>query len=71
MVSEQTTIDRWLELVQAEYREMPCLHLTRPQVQRFWGLDPSTCDALLDALLSKRFLTKTFRDGYMLTPPGR
>jgi len=40
----------WLQLIQAEYREMPGLSLTKPQMQRLWGLDRATCDALLARL---------------------
>jgi hypothetical protein len=56
----------WLQLVQAEYREMPGLHLTKPQIRRLWGLDTVTCDALLDVLETTRFLRRTSRDGYVL-----
>jgi len=56
------TIPDWLQLIRAEYLEIPGLHLTRSQVQRLWGLDPATCDELLGALLDARFLTRT-RDG--------
>ena len=41
----------WLQLIQGEYLESPGLNLTKPQVQRLWGLDPLTCDALLDELV--------------------
>jgi hypothetical protein len=37
---EHTGINRWLELIQAEYREMPDLRLSKPQMQRLWGFDP-------------------------------
>jgi hypothetical protein len=56
----------WLHLIEAEYREVPGLNLTRPQVQRMWSLDDGMCDALLGALVSSRFLEKTARDGYVL-----
>ena len=45
-------IARWLDLIRAEYREMPCLSLTKPQMQRLWGLDGYVCDALIDALIA-------------------
>jgi hypothetical protein len=66
MIPAQRGIGYWLQLVQAEYREMPGLHLTKPQVRRLWGLDNVTCDALLDALEATRFLRRTSRDGYVL-----
>ena len=55
----------WLQLIQAEYREMPGLSLTKPQMQRLWGLDRATCDALLTRLEQTRFLKRTARDGYV------
>ena len=54
-------------VVQAEYLEIPGLRLTKPQVQRLWGLDPSTCDALLDALVAAQFLRCNHRGAYVLT----
>jgi hypothetical protein len=55
-----------LQVVQAEYLEIPGLHLTKPQAQRLWGLDPHTCDALLEALVSAQFLRCTHRGAYVL-----
>ena len=55
----------WLQLIQAEYREMPGLSLTKPQMQRLWGLDRATCEALLARLEQTRFLKRTARDGYV------
>ena len=57
-------LERWIRLVQAEYEESPGLRLTRPQVQRFWGLDRATCNRVLDTLESKRFLKRTSNDAY-------
>lgn len=66
MVAEQSTVHHWLQLIQAEYTEMPGLHLTKPQIQRLWTLEPHMCDALLDALVAAEFLKKTHRQGYVL-----
>ena len=60
-----TTIPDWLQLIRGEYLEIPGLHLTRRQMQRLWGLDPSTCDELLDALVNARFLKRTTDGGYV------
>jgi len=62
----KTAITESLRLIRAEYLEMPGLHLTKPQVQRLWKLDPHTCDVLLDTLVSAQFLRKTPRDAYVL-----
>jgi hypothetical protein len=58
IVEPKTQLD-WLRLIEAEYLEMPGLHLTRPQVQRMWGLEPRECDAVLDALVATNVLRKT------------
>jgi hypothetical protein len=71
MTAEQATVTELLRLIQAEYLEIPGLHLTKPQVQRLWGLDPHTCDAMLDALLAARFLRRNHRDAYVLASSDR
>jgi hypothetical protein len=50
---------RWLELIQAEYREMPDLRLNKSQMQCLWGFDAFVCDALVDALVAARVLKRT------------
>ena len=60
----------WTRIVRAEYLEIPGLRLTKPQVQRLWGLDPLACDALPDALVDVRFLRRTERDSYVLADAG-
>ncbi len=51
-----------LRRVRAEFLEMPGLKLTVSQAQRLWGMDRSTCEALIEELTSSRFLART-RDG--------
>jgi hypothetical protein len=41
---------------------MPGLKLTVSQAQRLWGMDRSTCEALIDELTESHFLSRT-RDG--------
>ncbi len=60
-----SSMTEWLSLIQAEYREIPGLRLTKPQVRRLWNLDPSTCDALLAELEAARFLRRTPKDAYV------
>jgi hypothetical protein len=60
------SVTELLRVVEAEYLEMPGLHLTKPQVQRLWGLNPITCDALLDALVAAQFLRCNHRGSYVL-----
>ena len=64
--SPQLDFARLLEIVRAEYLEMPGLRLTGRQAQRLWALDGATCDALLDMLESTHFLRRSPRGDYML-----
>lgn len=66
MCSTQPRIDLWRELIQTEYREMPGLDLTKPQIRRMWSLDVATCDAVLDALERERVLRRTSQQTYVL-----
>ncbi len=70
MLAADATISDWLQLIKAEYLEMPGLHLTKPQVQRLWGLDPLTCEGLIDALVDARFLRRTRADAYVRADVG-
>jgi hypothetical protein len=65
MLCQDTDIRRVLRLVRAEYVEIPALNLTKPQVQRLWGLDPDTCDAVLRRLEEDKFLRRTSGDAYV------
>jgi hypothetical protein len=62
---EGSTFKRWLEIIRAEYLEVPGLHLTRKQAQRLWNLDPATCAAALGALIDARFLRCTADGAYV------
>lgn len=53
-----------LQLIRAEYLEIAGLRLTKPQVQRLWGLDAVTSEALLSALVDVKFLRRTHQDAY-------
>jgi hypothetical protein len=66
MVSTESRVDQFIELVHAEYREMPGLQLTKPQVRRFLGVDVETCDVVLDLLEREKFLRRTPKDAYVL-----
>lgn len=65
MTAAQSTIVDWLYLIRAEFLEMPGLLLTKEQIQRLWGLDATTCEALLDALVDARFLRRTDAGAYV------
>jgi len=55
----------WIPLIRGEYHEIPGLHLTKPQFQRLWNLDATTCEAILDALESTKFLRRTDTGAYI------
>ena len=62
--TQTPTIVHILPIVRGEFLELPGLHLTKPQVRRLWGLDPTTCDALLDTLVDRGFLKQTRNGTY-------
>jgi len=64
-------ISYWLRLIQAEYREMPCLSLTKVQMKRLWGLEGFVCDALVDALVEARVLRRRRDGAYVAIGSGR
>jgi hypothetical protein len=53
--------------VEAEYREMPGLQLTEPQMQRLCGLDGGTCAAIVRMLVTRGVLWETPAHRYALT----
>jgi hypothetical protein len=66
-MTEHRDASHLLELIRAEYKEIPGLKLTKPQARRLWSLEPHVCDALLETLTATQFLTKTRQDAYVLT----
>ena len=60
----QGSIHDRLRLIQAEYLDVPGLHLTRQQAERLWGLDPLISEALLNALVDAGFLRRTHDGRY-------
>jgi hypothetical protein len=67
----ETSLAEWVQLVRAEYLEIPDLNLTQPQVERLWNLDIPTTEALLKTLVDARFLRRTRSGGYVRTDGGR
>ena len=45
-----------IERIRGEFLEMPGLRLTAAQVRRLCGVDPTTCQVVLDALVDINFL---------------
>jgi hypothetical protein len=61
----ENAVMHWIHRIEAEYREMPGLSLTRPQIQRMWGLSGDLCDALLESLEARQVLRMNKRGGYV------
>jgi hypothetical protein len=70
MLTPDTRITDWLQLIRCEYLEIPGLCLTMPQVQRLWGLDPVTSETLLAALVDVKFLRRTRQGAYVRADAG-
>ena len=58
-------VAQWLPLVKAEFNELPGMHLTKPQIGRLFGLNPATCDAVVNALEQVEFLRCTPNNGFV------
>jgi predicted transcriptional regulator of viral defense system len=54
-----------LELVQAEYAEMPGLSVTLSQAQRLWAVDRVTCEEVFSRLISGGVLRRTARGRFV------
>ena len=54
-----------LDRVVGEYNEMPGMCVTRPQAQRLWGLDSTTCELVLMTLVERGILRRTPRGTYV------
>ena len=50
------SFDTLLDIIRAEFREMPGMCLTRDQFRRLWHLDEELCDALTHRLLHDGYL---------------
>ena len=70
MLMADTPINDWLLLIRAEYLEIPDLRLTKVQVERLWGLDAVTSEALLAALVDVTFLRRTVHGAYVRADVG-
>jgi hypothetical protein len=55
--------------IRGEFDEMPGLRLTHAQACRLWQVDPVTCHAVLQRLLSERFLVQTSNGTFMALSP--
>jgi hypothetical protein len=70
MLDERASVRDWLHLIRAEFEELPDLRLTAPEAQTLWGLDSTTIEALLSALVMAGMLKKTSRGAYVRADAG-
>ena len=70
MPAERPQLQEWLNLIRAEYEELPDLRLTQSQVEELWGLETSVAKALIDALVSAGILKKTTGGAYVRADAG-
>ena len=56
VAAKDDVIDRLVDRVLGEYREMPGLALTIEQARRLWGCDAVTCQRLVDVLVERHML---------------
>jgi len=52
-------VDQLVVRIRGEYREMPGLSLTMAQALRLWGIEASTCQTVLESLVSAKVLRRT------------
>ena len=64
------TLQRAIERLEAEYREMPGLVLTAREAERLVGLERTACEAALSTLTQRRFLKQTGSGAYLRQRPG-
>jgi hypothetical protein len=70
---QQSVMDNfyeWVRLIQAEYAEMPGLHLSKRQAQRLWNLDAGSTDVIFTALEASNFLRRMPNDIYIRADVG-
>jgi hypothetical protein len=55
-MERNSSYDKAIQNIRAEYADMPGMRLTTAQVQRLCGIGPVLCSAALDSLVRERFL---------------
>jgi hypothetical protein len=70
-MDDQPVLSEWLTRIEAEFREMPGLQLTEPQMRRFWGLDAATCAVIIAALVGSGILCETPKHTYALSATSK
>jgi hypothetical protein len=65
MATTQPKLQEWLQLIRAEFDELPDLRLTHAEVEERWAIDATIAEALLSALVSVGFLRRSDQGMYM------
>ena len=68
--ARDVSIADWVQIIRAEYGEIPGLNLTHQQVERLWGLDSATSDMVLKVLVGSGFLRRTAAGAYIRADRG-
>ena len=63
--SRSAAILKLVELVRAEYAEMPGLSVTLAQAQRLWAVDRKTCEEVLSRLVEEGLLRITTKGRFV------
>ena len=71
MTRNGTSIESLVLRIQNAFLESPALRLTLGQATRRFGLDKTTCEALLDALVDTGVLARTTENVYTRFFPQR
>ena len=56
---------RLMDLIQAEYAEMPGLSVTLSQAQRLWAIDRPTCEEVFSRLIGRGVLKLTTKGRFV------
>ena len=64
-LGNESTVCACMNLIRAEYVEMPGLSLTEPQVERLWSLTSDLAETLLEELERVHFLRLTKKGTYV------
>jgi hypothetical protein len=65
LATDQDPMTGWVQLIRAEYQEVPGLCLTKSEVQRFWNLESAMRDAVLERLEAATVLRRTRHGAYV------
>jgi hypothetical protein len=65
-LTRTTRLDDIAWVIESEFKEMPGMRLTSPQVKRLWNLSAYDCERVLDYLVGAGRLTQDEDDRFCL-----